>query len=306
MRRRLLRIVRRVLPGGAVIFAGVSTVPLLTHGPAQQPAVSGALDGVPEHLEGPTDELVVMTLNLAHGRSNGFHQALQSKKKIVGNLVRVSRVIHREQPHVVAVQEADGPSLWSGQFDHVRFLAAETGFKHWARGEHVVGLRTRYGTGLLSRLPSHDPFSVTFPPSPPTLSKGFVVTTVTLPGPSNSPRHVDVVSIHLDFARSSVRRRQIQTLIRTLADRPNPRILMGDFNTDWLKEPSLRTLCEGLDLHAWKPEFTDTGTFLFSGKRLDWILTSPQLRFISRQVLPDTLSDHQAVVARLAWVHDIP
>lgn len=295
-RLRLLHLLRRITPGTAVLFAGVSTVPLLTAGPARQPAVHGALPDLPEQPEGPAGELVVMTLNLAHGRSNGFHQVLQSARTIRRNLTRVGEVIDRERPHVVALQEADGPSLWSGHFDHVRFVAQQAGYRHWLRGEHVVGPRTRYGTGLVARIPTRDPFSVTFQPSPPTLTKGFVVTTVTLPGRPGV--QIDVVSLHLDFARSAVRQRQIEALIATLGGHPRPRVIMGDFNTDW-RGPTLRQLCERLDLRAWQPEAPGAGTFPFNDKRLDWILASPTLRIAERRVLPDVLSDHRAVLARL-------
>ncbi len=292
----LRRLARRVVPGGAVLFAGVSAAPLLMQGP-ERGAIHLRIEGVPLHPDGPPGRLRVMTLNLAHGRSDGFHQVLQSKRRIVGNLTRIARVIDRERPHVVALQEADGPSLWSGQFDHVRFMAAETGFAHAVRGEHVRGPRTRYGTGLISRLAVSNPMSVTFRPSPPTLSKGFVLATVPVPG--HPDVLVDVVSIHLDFARSAVRRRQVTELTRMLAERPHPRVLLGDFNAEWADEATLQTLADGLDLVAWRPEASDLGSFRFNGKRLDWILASPRLAFVDYRVLDDTVSDHQPVVAEL-------
>jgi endonuclease/exonuclease/phosphatase family metal-dependent hydrolase len=35
--------------------------------------------------------------------------------------------------------------------------------------------------------------------------------------------------------------------------------------------------------------------------RFDWILTSPELRIVSQETLPDRVSDHAAVVAEVAW-----
>lgn len=113
------------------------------------------------------DTLTVMTLNLAHGRSTGFHQILTSKKKLRSNLEAVAEVMNREGPDVIAVQEADGPSLWSGRFDHVEYIADTAGYPVHMRGEHVLGARLRYGTALISRFALHDPLSVTFPPPPP-------------------------------------------------------------------------------------------------------------------------------------------
>ncbi|MCA9544840.1 MAG: endonuclease/exonuclease/phosphatase family protein [Myxococcales bacterium] len=297
-----LRWARRLVPGGAVVAAGVSATPLLTQGPRTSREVHHQIDGIPRHLDGPPGRLRVMTLNLAHGRSDGFHQVLQSKQRIVTNLSRVARVIDREAPDVVALQEADGPSLWSGQFDHVRFVAAETGFADYVRGEHVVGLRTRYGTALMSRVGLTDARSITFRPSPPTLSKGFVLATVPVPGKPGVA--VDVVSVHLDFARQGVRRRQVQELVNTLVERPNPRLILGDFNATWGGEETLQALVDGLELVAWQPDAGDQATFPFNGKRLDWILASPRLSFLDYRVLDDTVSDHRPVVALLALADD--
>lgn len=305
MRRRLKWAARHLLPGGAVLFAGVTTAPLLLRGPDRHRPVQGHIENLPDGLGVDDTGLTVMTLNLAHGRSNGFHQAFQSRKTIEANLGRVAEVVVRENAHVVALQEADGPSLWSGQFDHVRFVAEAAGLPHYVRGNHMVGPRTRYGTAVISKLPTREaPVSVTFRPSPPTLAKGFVLVTVPMPGAPDIL--VDVVSVHLDFARSAVRRRQVQEIIGLLSLRNHPRVILGDFNADYAGEPTLRLLLDGLDLLAWNPEDTSGATFPFTNKRLDWILASPSLAFEAYRVIPDTLSDHRAVWARLVLRRDDP
>ena len=45
-------------------------------------------------------------------------------------------------------------------------------------------------------------------------------------------------------------------------------------------------------------------TFPGSGERLDWILISPELEFVSYTHLDDTLSDHLGVVAQLRLTED--
>jgi len=57
--------------------------------------------------------LKVMTLNIAHGRSTGFHQLLQSRSTVVRNLDHIRAVLSREKPDLLGLQEADGPSFWS-------------------------------------------------------------------------------------------------------------------------------------------------------------------------------------------------
>jgi endonuclease/exonuclease/phosphatase family metal-dependent hydrolase len=259
----------------------------------EHPSAHGAL---PEALTG--DVLRVMTLNIAHGRSDGRHQALQGRGAIVSHLDRIAAVLRRERPEMVALQEADGPSSWSGRFDHVTYLAEHAPFCRSLRGEHVHGAGLHYGTALLSTREVHDPLSVTFAPSPPTFPKGFVVGAVRWP----TGRETDIVSFHLDFSRDSVRRRQVADMVATLSARSRPMIVMGDANCGWADTDSpLRALVAGLDLHAFDPEDEAAVTFPTLRRRLDWILLSRELEFIDYRVVPDVVSDHFGVVAEVRW-----
>jgi len=241
--------------------------------------------------------LKVVTLNLAHGRGEGFHQALQKKRSIESHLDDVARVLRRESPDVVALQEADGPSIWSGQFDHVEYLARAAGLEHFVRGSHVQTMKLSYGTALISRLPLTDARGVTFPPSPPTPPKGFTMARV--PWPGQGDFQVEVVSVHLDFSRASVRRRQVDELAEHLFTRKGPLVVMGDFNADWSNEEGPpRRLATRLKLRAYRPEATDMPTF-GAKKRLDWILVSSPLEMVEYETLPDPISDHRAVAAVL-------
>ena len=129
--------------------------------------------------------LKVMTLDLAHGRGRRWHQWLLNRRAIEANLQRVAALLRREHPDVVALQEADGPSSWSGDFDHIEHLAAEGGYSYLVRGEHVRRRRLVYGTALLSRHPVFEAVSVTFARSLPTPNEGFVVGRVAFPGRPN-------------------------------------------------------------------------------------------------------------------------
>ena len=243
--------------------------------------------------------LRVMTANVAHGRADGFHQFFQRRSTIEGNLRRFAAVIAREAPEVVALQEADGPSAWSGGFDHVEFIAKEAGYDFVLRGEHMRVAGLSYGTALISRLPLRQGESVAFARSLPTPTKGFVVASVA--HPAGDDVLVDVVSLHLDFARASVRRRQVARVARVLRERARPVAVMGDFNTDWTDDHSaLRRLAADLDLSVWDPDDRGDPTFPLTNGRIDWILHSRALRFASRRVLPDIVSDHRAIVADLA------
>ena len=75
---------------------------------------------------------------------------------------------------------------------------------------------------------------------------------------------------------------------------------MGDFNCEWAgKEPTLRTLAQKLGLRSYRPEAGDMMTFPSLNKRLDWILISPELEFVTYEALADVVSDHRGVVASL-------
>jgi endonuclease/exonuclease/phosphatase family metal-dependent hydrolase len=270
--------------------AGDSLVPLVATLQVEPPAAAvGGDDGV----------LQVLSLNLAHGRSDGVHQLLQLPSERRRTLERIAELLARERPDVVALQEADGPSFWSGGFDHVRRLQNLAGFPYAAHGSHVSGPLLRYGTGLLSSLRLEEPLAVTFDPSPPTLAKGFSLGTVDVGG-----ERIDVVSVHLDFASAAVRGRQVQRMLEVLEGRGRPLVVMGDFNAGWRDPDSaVRRLTEELGLAAYEADAVsgEPGVYTFPGgrARLDWILVSPELSFERYAVLPDVVSDHLAVVADL-------
>ena len=242
--------------------------------------------------------LKVMTFNMAHGRGDSFHQLLQSTDTTLDNLDAIALMLTREQPDVVALQEADGASFWSGNFNHLAYLA-DRGPHSWAvNGRQVQGAGLSYGTALLSSLELQQPRAVTFAPSLSMIRKGFVVSTIDWPGQPGV--RVDIVSVHLDFSSEFTRRQQARELIAELQGRQRPVIIMGDLNTDWQHEESAVRLIAGeLNMSAYSPAGQGLETFPWSGKRLDWILLSAELDFSSYRVMPEVLSDHRGVIAEI-------
>ncbi len=240
----------------------------------------------------------VLTLNVAHGRKDAFHQIFVRKKKLQKNLDEIASIIRREDVHLVALQEADGPSLWSGNFNHVEHLSFRSNIPNFIQGEHVAGNGLRYGTAILSKFLLHKTLSVTFKPTPPTPTKGFVLTTFSLPWNENI--QIDVVSAHLDFARRSVQLSQVKEIITTLQNRYNPLIIMGDLNCEWaVKNSPVRMLASKLKLQTYEPESSTISTFPLLQKRTDWILTSPEFTILEHNILSDTVSDHRAVSCKI-------
>ena len=242
--------------------------------------------------------LTVMTLNIAHGRGDSFHQLLQRSATTLANLGAIATLFKTADADVIALQEADGPSFWSGNFNHVDYLANQASFENSVHAPHVDGIGLSYGTALLANLELQNAQAITFDPLLSPIPKGFVVSTIRWPG--RPCVEFDIVSIHLDFASKSVRRQQVAELIETLQGRKRPLIIMGDLNSEWrLQDSAVQYLSRELDLSAYNPERTDLNTFPAFDERLDWILVSAELEFRSYRVLADEVSDHRGVIAEL-------
>ena len=245
--------------------------------------------------------LKILTLNIAHGRNQAANQLFLEKQDFEQNLRAIAALFSDIGADVIALQEADGPSRWSGNFDHIAFLAREAGYPWHYRANHAESWLFSYGTAMLSRLPVDETIQHTFKPSPPTFNKGFLLGRVNWSenGTPGDLVPIDIVSVHLDYSRSSVRDGQIAELTEILKLRKNPMIILGDFNSDWLAEDSvIRRLADNAGMSVYRQNADDLNTYN-SKHRFDWILISDELAFVSYRVLPDIVSDHQAVLAEV-------
>ena len=255
----------------------------------------------PALVTSPTLDL--LALNVAHGRGSALNQLLVTKSRHHKNLDAIAALISSSDAHVVALQEADGPSLWSGDFDHVEYLSGVTGYTSLIHGYHANSWLYAYGAALISPVRLFDTESAQFESSWPTATKGYVLGDIDWRDSESqgNSRRVTVVSVHLDFSRESVRQAQIVQLADELAAISNPLIVMGDFNADWSQpESPVRMLARELGLHAFDTAAQGLGTYKGS-ERLDWVLISDELVFVDYTVLPDIVSDHLALLASVAW-----
>jgi endonuclease/exonuclease/phosphatase family metal-dependent hydrolase len=176
-------------------------------------------------------------------------------------------------------------------------VAEQSGMAAFAHGQHAEGLGLRYGTALMAVRPFEAARSHTFDSRGPLAPKGFTSATL---------RHngcpVELVSLHLDFASEGRRRREVDALVSTLSTVHHPLVIMGDFNSEWGEGRAIDRLARALKLSAYQPLDRSLLTFPRLGRRLDWILVSPELRFRSyHSPKLDQLSDHRPVVAELEW-----
>ena len=242
------------------------------------------------------DSLTLMSINLAHGRQSSINQLLVSKSKTYENLDDVAAFLLKYDADLVALQEADSPSPWSGNFHHVEYLAQQADFPFYAHSDHARLWMGNYGTAILSRLPMTSAIGHAFPATPPTASKGFTLAQIEWPTDQGTVVLVDVISVHLDFSRKSARMQQLDELIAVLKTRKGPLIIMGDFNSEWLAEQYLAdSYSDQSRLHVYNAASQDLSTY--KDKRLDWILLTRDLEFDSCRVATEVLSDHRAIIA---------
>lgn len=254
-----------------------------------------------------TESLSVLTLNLAHGRKQAFNQMLQKTSTTRRNLEEIADFLSKSGADLIALQEADSPSRWSGKFNHVNFISEKSPYPCRIHASHAQKYMYNFGTALLSRVPYVEKLVHTFAPSPPTTNKGFVMGKVLWnPGERlDEAITVSVISVHLDFSRKKVREAQTEEMRAMLPGISTPVIILGDFNTDWNNDDSaLKSIVENGNLKAFQPEASGLGTYKNGKHRLDWILISRDLEFVSYNVPQVILSDHQPVQAIVRLLDD--
>ena len=246
--------------------------------------------------------LSLLTLNVSHGRNTAVNQVLVGKERTYENLDRIAELLSATAADVVALQEADAPSRWSGGFDHVEYIAEQAEYPCLLHGLHSQSWMSTYGTALLSRVELLDPGSVQFQPSPPSKQKGYVHAQLLLQTDTGAQR-ITLATVHFDFLSRKTRDSQVTEMVSGLLQIGGPLIVLGDINSEWHADEShVRKLADDLNLLAFEPENEGLGTYKKpTGKRLDWILISGGLEFRAYKVLPDIVADHFAVYAEVAF-----
>src|SRR3954462_10292788 len=83
----------------------------------------------------PMARLRLLTFNIAHARGpSPIPQSLRRVVTLRRNLQRIAHLIPRLKVDIVALQEIDETSRWAGSFDHLAYLAEQTGLAHAVHG----------------------------------------------------------------------------------------------------------------------------------------------------------------------------
>jgi endonuclease/exonuclease/phosphatase family metal-dependent hydrolase len=248
--------------------------------------------------------LRLITLNIAHGRGLTPVQGLTSPRKIRVNLGRIAAFLNRFKPDVVAMQEIDQRSRWSGNFDHLDYLRERAAFPYSAFGINNIRaglLNLSYGNAMLSRHPLAATETVVFGQRR-VGEKGFLFAELDIGG-----RRVPFVNLHLHSGRRIQRMRQLGQLIDWLREKHRhhashwamPPILCGDFNNPATRDDATAALLDHLSSYgAYTIQPLSRGTFPSPMPRrtLDFVLLPAGCREVRTKVIRTLLSDHLPVV----------
>ena len=255
-----------------------------------------------------TRRLRLITFNIAHGRGLAPIQGFTSSRKLRLNLRRIAGLLSALDADVVALQEVNQCSVWSGSFDHLDYLRAHAGFPHAAFGinnrrEGLMNLS--YGNAILSRFPIAETETIVFGRRK-VGEKGFLFAEIEVAG-----RLVPLVNPHLHFSSKRRRLQQLDMLVTWLRGKERerkgawavPPIVCGDFNTPGTKDDAtaalLSHLCDYGD-YVLHPVLGPTFPSPMPRRSLDFVFVPPGCRGVSSEVVRSFLSDHRPVMVEFS------
>jgi endonuclease/exonuclease/phosphatase family metal-dependent hydrolase len=247
----------------------------------------GTWSGAAIYQSHPSPEdthLVVMTYNI----QQGFNAA--GKISPWELLEPISRI----NPDILALQESDTDRISSTNVDIVQWLA------HKLNMYMYFGPETRqqtFGVAVLSRIPLYNTETYYL------TSRGEQVVLVRA-DIQWKDQPISLYVIHLGETEED-RTAQTTEILEIISKNPNPKILMGDFNS-LPDSPQMNAFTEVFD-DAWtdsghpsRDPLGTTSSALEPEKRIDYILVSPAFAVASCEVIREVYgSDHLPVWAEL-------
>jgi endonuclease/exonuclease/phosphatase family metal-dependent hydrolase len=251
----------------------------------------------------------IVTFNIAHGRGLSPFQGLHGRRRFQRNLQKIAKLLGELKPDIVAIQEIDQNSRWSGSFDHLDYLNALAGFPHAVFGvnnRRAGGYQLNYGNAILSRHPivswENIPFGIHG-----IGGKGFLFAEINVGG-----RLLPFVNLHLHHRSRVHRFRQIEQLMKYLnAMRERRRlqwatepILCGDLNNASHRLDATASLFQYFSLQGHytlhPPKGVRTYPAPWPRRALDFIFLPPNCRVLHCHVVRCHLSDHRPVMVEFA------
>ncbi len=184
---------------------------------------------------------------------------------------------------IVALQEADGGSLRSGNINQVQQLAQLGNFPYWYQQRNRnLGPFAQHSNGLLTRM---QPQKLEDHPLPGPAGRGAILAQI-----GDDDNAIAVVSMHLALGKRA-RTRQLDYIREIVSDYKHI-ILMGDMNTH-AEKLLVNSPLSSLNLRA--PQVCATFPSWNPQRCLDHILISSELEIANMSVLPVPISDHLPV-----------
>jgi len=227
--------------------------------------------------------LRVMTYNI--------HVGIGMDKKL--DLARVARVIERERPDLVALQEVDRGVERTGRVDQIRELARLTGME-FAFAHNLDFQGGQYGVAVLSRLPVLAVDHRRYRRLREAERRGLLRVEV-----SKGGRRLGFVTTHLDYQKADNRLYEARQLLGALEGAKVPLVVAGDFND----EPAGETyaLMASRFADAWAAAGGAGATYPADrpAKRIDYVFAGRGFKVRRARVVETLASDHLPLVVDL-------
>ena len=214
------------------------------------------------------------------------------------DLQRISAVISKMNPDLVALQEVDKCCRRSKKVDIAARLAKSLGMQY-RFGKFMNFQGGEYGMAVLSRFPILKTIRHQLPRGKePRCALEVVLKIKGL----NKP--LSFVSIHNDWVNEKIRQKQIKSLLKDLSNRNNPIILAGDFNCE-KSDISMRNLKESgwriLDKNGEK-----TYPSIKPNKEIDYVVLKnfPATSVRHGVIAEKTASDHRPIYAVISYMNE--
>ena len=246
-----------------------------------------------------------MTYNIAHGRGLLPVQGVSRKRRVESKLLKIARLVKNCSPDILAIQEIDQNSFWSGRMDQVEFLQNACGFPYAIFGinaHRASRLNLNYGNAIFSKHPIIETEHMTFGRKRNLGQKGFVFAEINFHG-----RHLPIINMHLHYRSRQQRFRQLGIFLQYLNAKFQdehtswsiPPVICGDFNTSNRKEDATAALLAYLSktnhYHLY-PQKGHTYPSWLPTRRLDFIFLPSALQKIRSRIVRSYLSDHRPVL----------
>ena len=241
-------------------------------------------------VSGESFPVRVMTYNL----NSGFN----TKGKL--NIGRIARVIENNNPDIVALQEVSRGWVTNGRLDMLAWLSQRLHMPY------VFGPTADpfWGNAILSRYPIMAYSNEELPPSELPMKCGFIVALIDI----GKNEHLKVITTELDDTIKDIEIREDQSeAIVNFMDGidQNHIVLLGDLKAQ-PTDPEIRILRQGRLIDA-ASTISSQAAYTFASdnpyQRIDYILTSYDLRTIDVQMPLSTASDHLPVVALIYSIY---